>query len=156
MFRSTFFTDNSVSVFFFLLCPDRSIKAALDKLDLSQNDGADVYELVSHCIKTFKHGSEYRNDIRFLKIWLIYVISFPSFSLSIWMHYISSKWSDIVYCLRSRHHFDIQNLSSVYEQINPGFFIYLSALPFIKLSVVSNSESFVGKTFIYHHRKSSL
>ncbi|XP_076937821.1 mitotic checkpoint serine/threonine-protein kinase BUB1-like [Bidens hawaiensis] len=50
-----------------------SIKQALDKLDLSKTDGQDVYELVSHCIQTFKHHSTYRNDIRFLKIWLIYM-----------------------------------------------------------------------------------
>ncbi|KAI3718442.1 hypothetical protein L6452_19313 [Arctium lappa] len=56
-----------------------SIKAALDKLDLSQNDEADVYELVHHCIETFKHASDYRNDIRFLKIWLIYIDFSPDF-----------------------------------------------------------------------------
>ncbi|KAL4585270.1 hypothetical protein LXL04_009886 [Taraxacum kok-saghyz] len=58
-----------------------SIKAVLDKLDLSQNDGADVYELVSHCIKTFKHNPDYRNDIRFLKIWLIYMDFSPNYEL---------------------------------------------------------------------------
>ncbi|KAJ9562918.1 hypothetical protein OSB04_008078 [Centaurea solstitialis] len=56
-----------------------SIKAALDSLDLSQNDGADLYDLVSHCIQTFKHHSNYRNDIRFLKIWLIYIDLSPDF-----------------------------------------------------------------------------
>ncbi|KAI3802254.1 hypothetical protein L1987_30384 [Smallanthus sonchifolius] len=50
-----------------------SIKAALEKLELSKNEEDDVYELVYHCIQTFKHHSDYRNDIRFLKIWLIYI-----------------------------------------------------------------------------------
>ncbi|PWA76621.1 Ankyrin repeat-containing protein [Artemisia annua] len=45
-----------------------SIKAALDNND-------DVYEeLVYKCIQTFKHNPIYRNDIRFLKIWLIYLL----------------------------------------------------------------------------------
>ncbi|KAK9078073.1 hypothetical protein SSX86_002130 [Deinandra increscens subsp. villosa] len=52
----------------------RSIEAALDKFESSKNNGEDVYEeLVYDCIQTFKHQSDYRNDIRFLKIWLIYL-----------------------------------------------------------------------------------
>ncbi|KAL8188767.1 hypothetical protein R6Q57_029787 [Mikania cordata] len=50
-----------------------SIKQALDKLELSKNAWDDVYELVYKCIETFKHHSDYRNDIRFLKIWLVYI-----------------------------------------------------------------------------------
>ncbi|KAI3765438.1 hypothetical protein L2E82_15471 [Cichorium intybus] len=57
-----------------------SIKAAKDRLDLSQNDGANVCELVSNCIETFKHNSDYRNDIRFLKIWLIYIDVSPDYN----------------------------------------------------------------------------
>ncbi|KAF5786088.1 putative protein kinase BUB family [Helianthus annuus] len=49
-----------------------SIKAALDKFDSSKNE-EHLYHLVSHCIQTFKHHSDYRKDIRFLKIWLIYM-----------------------------------------------------------------------------------
>ncbi|KAI7740424.1 hypothetical protein M8C21_012486, partial [Ambrosia artemisiifolia] len=57
-----------------------SIKGALDKLDLwkkqneeKQEEERNVYELVSQCIQSFKHHPLYRNDIRFLKIWLLYM-----------------------------------------------------------------------------------
>ncbi|KAJ4729775.1 mitotic checkpoint serine/threonine-protein kinase BUB1-like [Melia azedarach] len=50
------------------------IKKALDEWSSANHDGArDLDKLLSDCINTFKHHSRYKNDIRFLKIWLLYL-----------------------------------------------------------------------------------
>lgn len=58
-------------------CPNtRSIEKALDDLNSPNNNGSDLDELVSSCIGTFKNDVRYQNDVRFLKIWLLYVMNF--------------------------------------------------------------------------------
>ncbi|XP_057984374.1 mitotic checkpoint serine/threonine-protein kinase BUB1 isoform X3 [Hevea brasiliensis] len=46
-----------------------SIKKALD----NKAFGGDLNKLLLDCIRTFKHNAQYRNDPRFLKIWLLYL-----------------------------------------------------------------------------------
>ncbi|XP_015573938.2 mitotic checkpoint serine/threonine-protein kinase BUB1 isoform X1 [Ricinus communis] len=46
-----------------------SIKKALD----NKSYGGDLNKLLLDCINTFKHNPQYRNDPRFLKIWLLYL-----------------------------------------------------------------------------------
>ncbi|KAH7576961.1 hypothetical protein JRO89_XS01G0183100 [Xanthoceras sorbifolium] len=47
-----------------------SIKKALDEWYSANHSGAvDLDKLLSDCISIFKHHSQYKNDIRFLKIW---------------------------------------------------------------------------------------
>ncbi|KAG8641442.1 hypothetical protein MANES_13G147400v8 [Manihot esculenta] len=46
-----------------------SIKKALD----NKAFGGDLNNLLLDCIRTFKHNTQYRNDPRFLKIWLLYL-----------------------------------------------------------------------------------
>ncbi|KAK6241708.1 hypothetical protein SCA6_007097 [Theobroma cacao] len=50
-----------------------SIKKALDEWYSGNRTGADLDNLLSDCISTFKHNAKYRNDLRFLKIWFIYL-----------------------------------------------------------------------------------
>ncbi|GLT26028.1 hypothetical protein SLA2020_011190 [Shorea laevis] len=50
-----------------------SIKKALDKWYSGDHSSADLDKLLSDCITAFKHSAQYRNDIRFLKIWFIYL-----------------------------------------------------------------------------------
>uniref|UniRef100_M1D6A6 ATP binding / protein kinase/ protein serine/threonine kinase n=2 Tax=Solanum tuberosum TaxID=4113 RepID=M1D6A6_SOLTU len=38
-------------------------------------DGRDLHELCSNCISTFKNNPRYQNDVRFLKIWFLYMDS---------------------------------------------------------------------------------
>ncbi|KAH9792365.1 mitotic checkpoint serine/threonine-protein kinase BUB1 [Citrus sinensis] len=52
----------------------QSAKKALDEWYSGKDSGAtDLYKLLSNCINTFKHHSQYKNDIRFLKIWFLYL-----------------------------------------------------------------------------------
>ena len=60
----------------------RSIKKALQEKDGSR---LDLTKLLSDCFDTFKDNTQYRNDLRFLKICFLYVISsffFSHFSIS--------------------------------------------------------------------------
>ncbi|XP_022748931.1 mitotic checkpoint serine/threonine-protein kinase BUB1 [Durio zibethinus] len=50
-----------------------SIKKALDEWYSGNRTDADLDKLLSDCISTFKHIAQYRNDLRFLKIWFIYL-----------------------------------------------------------------------------------
>ncbi|XP_031255387.1 mitotic checkpoint serine/threonine-protein kinase BUB1-like isoform X1 [Pistacia vera] len=51
-----------------------SIKKALDEWCSGNHSGAtDLDKLLLDCITTFKHHSHYKNDLRFLKIWLLYL-----------------------------------------------------------------------------------
>ncbi|KAL5793747.1 hypothetical protein ACOSP7_002341 [Xanthoceras sorbifolium] len=51
-----------------------SIKKALDEWYSANHSGAvDLDKLLSDCISIFKHHSQYKNDIRFLKIWFLYL-----------------------------------------------------------------------------------
>ncbi|XP_057954424.1 mitotic checkpoint serine/threonine-protein kinase BUB1 isoform X2 [Malania oleifera] len=50
-----------------------SIKKALDDLEPGASSGTDLDKLLSDCITTFKHEHKYRNDLRFLKIWFLYL-----------------------------------------------------------------------------------
>ncbi|GKV44956.1 hypothetical protein SLEP1_g52092 [Rubroshorea leprosula] len=52
-----------------------SIKRVLDKWYSGDHSSADLDELLSDCITAFKHSVQHRNDIRFLKIWFVYVIN---------------------------------------------------------------------------------
>ncbi|KAJ1387974.1 Serine/threonine-protein kinase, active site [Sesbania bispinosa] len=47
-----------------------SIEKALDD---SNNSGSNLSELLGGCIRKFKDSDRYRNDVRFLKIWLLYM-----------------------------------------------------------------------------------
>ncbi|GAB2294501.1 protein kinase [Dionaea muscipula] len=52
----------------------RSIKDALDELYADPNrDSMVLEELVKDCIKTFKKNPRYQNDVRFLKVWFLYM-----------------------------------------------------------------------------------
>ncbi|KAK8558924.1 hypothetical protein V6N13_098538 [Hibiscus sabdariffa] len=51
-----------------------SIKKELDDWYSGSRSGGDLDNLLSDCISTFKKNAQYRNDLRFLKIWFIYVI----------------------------------------------------------------------------------
>nr|XP_043626262.1 mitotic checkpoint serine/threonine-protein kinase BUB1 isoform X2 [Erigeron canadensis] len=53
-----------------------SIKSALEDLPKKE---ADLQQLVDHCIQSFKSNPLYQNDIRFLKIWLIYIDLSPEY-----------------------------------------------------------------------------
>ncbi|XP_065876772.1 mitotic checkpoint serine/threonine-protein kinase BUB1-like [Euphorbia lathyris] len=61
--------DESLSVQDPLLPWLVSIKKALD----NKAFGGDLNKLLVDCIQTFKHDAKYRNDPRFLKIWLLYL-----------------------------------------------------------------------------------
>ncbi|KAK2651157.1 hypothetical protein Ddye_018668 [Dipteronia dyeriana] len=51
-----------------------SIKKALDEWCSDNHSGVvNLDKLLSDCISTFKHHSQYKNDIRFLKIWFLYL-----------------------------------------------------------------------------------
>jgi checkpoint serine/threonine-protein kinase len=56
-------------------CGSRSIKKALEEGSRSE---LDLSKLLSDCVVTFKGNDQYRNDVRFLKIWFLYVISYSS------------------------------------------------------------------------------
>ncbi|KAJ1389779.1 Serine/threonine-protein kinase, active site [Sesbania bispinosa] len=47
-----------------------SIEKALED---SNNSGSNLSELLGGCIRKFKDSDRYRNDVRFLKIWLLYM-----------------------------------------------------------------------------------
>ncbi|XP_061355572.1 mitotic checkpoint serine/threonine-protein kinase BUB1 [Gastrolobium bilobum] len=47
-----------------------SIRKALED---SNNSGQNLIKLLSDCIRNFKDSDRYRNDVRFLKIWLLYM-----------------------------------------------------------------------------------
>lgn len=47
-----------------------SIKKALEE---DSTSGLDLSKLLSDCIVTFKDNGQYRNDVRFLKIWFLYM-----------------------------------------------------------------------------------
>ncbi|XP_021894250.1 mitotic checkpoint serine/threonine-protein kinase BUB1 isoform X2 [Carica papaya] len=49
------------------------IKEALDDWYSGNGSGADLDKLLGDCISTFKHKAQYQNDIRFLKIWFLYL-----------------------------------------------------------------------------------
>ncbi|XP_022764101.1 mitotic checkpoint serine/threonine-protein kinase BUB1-like [Durio zibethinus] len=49
-----------------------SIKKALDEWYSGNRTGVDLDKLLLDCISAFKHSAQYRNDLRFLKIWFIY------------------------------------------------------------------------------------
>lgn len=52
----------------------QSTKKALDEWYSGKDSGrTDLDKLLSDCINTFKHHSQYKNDIRFLKIWFLYL-----------------------------------------------------------------------------------
>ncbi|XP_021715958.1 mitotic checkpoint serine/threonine-protein kinase BUB1-like [Chenopodium quinoa] len=52
-----------------------SIKKGLDDLfaDHSEENSLAVDKLVSDCIRTFKNNPRYQNDVRFLKVWFLYM-----------------------------------------------------------------------------------
>ncbi|PON34834.1 Serine/threonine protein kinase [Parasponia andersonii] len=51
----------------------RSIRKALEDLKSDNDSGLDLSKLVSDCIKMFKDNAQYRDDIRFLKIWFLHI-----------------------------------------------------------------------------------
>lgn len=53
----------------------RPIKKKLDdfKADPSKANSAALEKRVSDCIRTFKNNPQYRNDVRFLKVWFLYM-----------------------------------------------------------------------------------
>lgn len=59
-----------------LVTESRSIKQALDDFNSGKDSGSGLSNLLSDCIAAFKDNVHYRDDIRFLKIWFLYV--FPS------------------------------------------------------------------------------
>uniref|UniRef100_A0A5B7CE93 Putative mitotic checkpoint serine/threonine-protein kinase BUB1 n=1 Tax=Davidia involucrata TaxID=16924 RepID=A0A5B7CE93_DAVIN len=65
--------DNTSSVDDPLLPWLRSIKKAVDDPNSAHSNGADLDNLLSNCIKTFKNDGRYRNDVRFLRIWFLYM-----------------------------------------------------------------------------------
>ncbi|KAA8524345.1 hypothetical protein F0562_010768 [Nyssa sinensis] len=50
-----------------------SIKKAIDDPNLAQSNGTDLHNLLSNCTRNFKNEGRYRNDVRFLKIWFLYM-----------------------------------------------------------------------------------
>ncbi|OMO62764.1 hypothetical protein CCACVL1_22643 [Corchorus capsularis] len=50
-----------------------SIKKSLNEWYSGNLTGEDLDKLLSDCISTFKHNAQYQNDLRFLKIWFIYL-----------------------------------------------------------------------------------
>lgn len=52
----------------------RKIKNSTEDLYSGQNSGEDLDKLLYDCISTCKQDARYRNDLRFLKIWFLYVI----------------------------------------------------------------------------------
>ncbi|PON74852.1 Mitotic spindle checkpoint protein Bub1/Mad [Trema orientale] len=50
-----------------------SIRKALEDLKSGNDSGLDLSKLVSDCIKMFKDSAQYRDDIRFLKIWFLHI-----------------------------------------------------------------------------------
>ncbi|KAG8473325.1 hypothetical protein CXB51_035457 [Gossypium anomalum] len=50
-----------------------SIKKELDDWYSGNRSGGDLDNLLSDCISTFKNNAQYRNDLRFLKIWFLYL-----------------------------------------------------------------------------------
>ncbi|KAJ7981492.1 Mitotic checkpoint Serine/Threonine-kinase BUB1-like protein [Quillaja saponaria] len=50
-----------------------SIKESLENSSSSNDSGLNLSKLLSDCIRNFKNGDKYRNDTRFLKIWLLYM-----------------------------------------------------------------------------------
>ncbi|ONI17130.1 hypothetical protein PRUPE_3G139700 [Prunus persica] len=51
----------------------RSIKQALEDWNSGNDSGSDLTKLLSDCIAEFKDNDQYRDDIRFLKIWFFYM-----------------------------------------------------------------------------------
>ncbi|XP_010490284.1 PREDICTED: mitotic checkpoint serine/threonine-protein kinase BUB1-like [Camelina sativa] len=49
------------------------IKKATEDLYSGKNSGEDLDELLHDCISTCKQDARYQNDIRFLKIWFLYL-----------------------------------------------------------------------------------
>ncbi|KAM7495094.1 hypothetical protein LguiB_029703 [Lonicera macranthoides] len=49
------------------------ISKALGNLNSPESTGTELDELVSKCIRTFKNDIRYRDDVRFLKIWFLYM-----------------------------------------------------------------------------------
>jgi len=45
----------------------------MEDLYAGKNSGYDLDKLLFDCISTYKKDSRYRNDLRFLKIWFLYV-----------------------------------------------------------------------------------
>lgn len=52
----------------------RKIKNSMEDLYSGKNSGEDLDKLLYDCISTYKEDTRYRNDLRFLKIWFLYVI----------------------------------------------------------------------------------
>ncbi|MBA0573245.1 hypothetical protein Golob_000528 [Gossypium lobatum] len=50
-----------------------SIEKELDDWYSGNRSGGDLDNLLSDCISTFKNNAQYRNDLRFLKIWFLYL-----------------------------------------------------------------------------------
>ncbi|KAM1717968.1 hypothetical protein ACFX11_025738 [Malus domestica] len=50
-----------------------SVKQALEDFHSGKDSGLDLTKLLSDCIATFKDNAQYRDDIRFLKIWFLYM-----------------------------------------------------------------------------------
>ncbi|KAL5730430.1 non-specific serine/threonine protein kinase [Ranunculus cassubicifolius] len=57
----------------------RSVKDALDKLKSNKNDRELLDSLLENCIMNFKDNQRYQNDVRFLKIWILYADSIQDF-----------------------------------------------------------------------------
>ncbi|KAF8413853.1 hypothetical protein HHK36_001847 [Tetracentron sinense] len=57
----------------------KSIKEALDDLSSGTDSGTHLDNLLADCIRNFKADDRYRNDIRFLKIWFLYVDAIQDF-----------------------------------------------------------------------------
>ncbi|PIA35206.1 hypothetical protein AQUCO_03600103v1 [Aquilegia coerulea] len=72
--------SNNDDPFFSCLC---SIKAALDEIKKSNNNNNKARETLNNlllsCISKLKDDDRYRNDIRFLKIWILYADSIQDF-----------------------------------------------------------------------------
>ncbi|XP_008229738.1 PREDICTED: mitotic checkpoint serine/threonine-protein kinase BUB1 [Prunus mume] len=50
-----------------------SVKQALEDWNSGKESGSDLTKLLSDCIAAFKDNDQYRDDIRFLKIWFFYM-----------------------------------------------------------------------------------
>lgn len=104
------FTRNWKSRKLLTVCEFRSIREALEDSVAGRDPKLDVIKLLQECIRNFKHSAQYRDDTRFLKIWLLYVIYEPFlFSISIYFldaclayimpcQFVSNPW-----CLFSFH-----------------------------------------------------
>ncbi|KAM1324036.1 hypothetical protein PS2_044847 [Malus domestica] len=49
-----------------------------------KDSGSDLTKLLSDCIAAFKDNAQYRDDIRFLKIWFLYMDTSEDFESFFW------------------------------------------------------------------------